>query len=101
MTSSNSETNFSIEELIPMVRQGSVQRFTVETEIEEDGRWIAEVVELPGVLVYGQTEKEAIDKAIALGWRVLADRIEHGEATPKTVTVFRHKLVSSSESPTL
>lgn len=94
------ETNFSIDELIPIVRQGSVQKFNIETEIEEDGRVIAEVVELPGVLVYGQTEKEAIDKAVALAWRVLADRIEHGEATPKTVTVFRHKLASSSESLT-
>lgn len=54
-------------------------RFTVECEQEEDGRWLAEVIELPGVLAYGRTPKEATSKAQALGLRVLADRIEHGE----------------------
>jgi len=56
--------------------------FTIETEQEEDGRWIDEVVELPGVLSYGQTRQEAIEKAQALSLRVLADRLEHGEAVP-------------------
>ena len=53
--------------------------FTLETEQEEDGRWIAEVPELPGVLAYGQTEVEAIARAEALGLRVIAERLEHGE----------------------
>jgi predicted RNase H-like HicB family nuclease len=55
-------------------------RFTVEIDREEDGRWIAEVADLPGVLVYGQTREEAVTLAKALALRVLADRIEHGEA---------------------
>jgi predicted RNase H-like HicB family nuclease len=54
-------------------------RFTVETEREEDGRWIAEVCEIPGVLKYGQSREEAIAQAEALALRVIADRIEHGE----------------------
>ena len=56
-------------------------RFTIETEQEVDGRWIAEVCELPGVLVYGQTRDEAIAKAEALGLRVLADRLENSDET--------------------
>jgi predicted RNase H-like HicB family nuclease len=62
-------------------------KLTIELDTEEDGRIIAEVVELPGVLVYGQDESEAITKAQALALRVLADRIEHGEATPKPMTI--------------
>jgi predicted RNase H-like HicB family nuclease len=54
-------------------------KFTVETEREEDGRWIAEVSEIPGVLKYGQSREEAIAQAEALVLRVIADRIEHGE----------------------
>jgi len=53
-------------------------KFTIECEQEEDGRWLAEVVELPGVLAYGQTPEEAMSRVQALGLRVLADRIEHG-----------------------
>jgi predicted RNase H-like HicB family nuclease len=54
--------------------------FLIETEQETDGRWIAEVVELPGVLAYGQTVEEAKAKVQALALRVVADRLEHGEA---------------------
>lgn len=53
--------------------------FTVDYEQEEDGRWIAEVLELPGVMVYGATREEALAKAQALALRVLAERLEHGE----------------------
>jgi len=53
---------------------------TVEFEREADGRWIAEVPELAGVLVYGSTREDALARAQALALRVLADRIEHGEA---------------------
>lgn len=62
-------------------------KLTLELDTEEDGRIIAEVVELPGVLVYGQTQEEAIAKAQALALRVLADRIEHGEATPEPMNI--------------
>ena len=53
--------------------------FKVETEREDDGRWLAEVLELPGVLAYGQTSDEAIARAQALASRALADRLEHAE----------------------
>ncbi len=56
------------------------QVFTVEIDREDDGRWIAEVPDLPGVLAYGKTEAEALASAQALALRVLADRLEHGEA---------------------
>lgn len=61
--------------------------FKVELSQEEDGRWIAEVVGLSGVLVYGQTQSEALAKAEALALRVVADRLEHGEAPPERLTV--------------
>ncbi len=60
---------------------------TFETEQEDDGRWIAEVPQLLGVVAYGATETEAIGKAEALALRVLAERIEHGEATPMDVRI--------------
>lgn len=50
--------------------------FTVEIDREEDGRWIAEVLELPGVLAYGKTRQKAIAKVQALALHVLADRLE-------------------------
>jgi predicted RNase H-like HicB family nuclease len=53
--------------------------FKIEVEKEEDGRWIAEVPELPGVMKYGKTREEAIAHAEALALRVIAERIEHGE----------------------
>jgi predicted RNase H-like HicB family nuclease len=61
---------------------------TVEVEQEVDGRWLAEVPELPGVLTYGQTRAEAVGRAEALALRVLADRIEAGEAVPQADSVF-------------
>ena len=61
--------------------------FTVEVEQEEDGRWIAEVIDLPGVLAYGQTEEEAKAKVQALALRVVADRLEHGEAGPELLSI--------------
>jgi predicted RNase H-like HicB family nuclease len=60
----------------------------VEIERENDGRWIAEVIELPGVLAYGSTREEAIERAKALSLRVLADRLEHGEEIPEMGDVF-------------
>ena len=55
-------------------------RFRIELEQETDGRWIAEVVELPGVLAYGSTQDEAIAHVQALALRVVADRLDHDEA---------------------
>ena len=60
---------------------------TLECEREADGRWIAEVPELPGVLVYGASSNEALAKAEVLALRVLADRIEHGEHQPTPVSI--------------
>ena len=57
----------------------------IETEREDDGRWIAEVSALPGVLTYGATEAEAQARAKALALRVIADRIENGEALPSEI----------------
>jgi predicted RNase H-like HicB family nuclease len=54
---------------------------TFDTDQEDDGRWLAEVPELPGVMAYGATEREAIAKAEALALRVLAERLEHREVT--------------------
>jgi predicted RNase H-like HicB family nuclease len=60
----------------------------IETEREDDGRWIAEVVDLPGCLAYGQTQPEAVARAKALALRVLADRLEHGEPVPAGDELF-------------
>ncbi|QFS46139.1 type II toxin-antitoxin system HicB family antitoxin [Nostoc sphaeroides] len=54
---------------------------TIEIEQEEDGRFIAEVIDFPGVLAYGQTREEAFVRVQALALRVLADKLEHGEVT--------------------
>jgi len=62
--------------------------FKVEIERETDGRWIAEVPELSGVLAYGATREEAVTRAQALSLRVLAERLEHGEEIPQVEAVF-------------
>ena len=54
---------------------------TIELDQEEDGPWIAEVVDIPGALAYGITPEQATAKAKAIASRVLADQLEHGEAT--------------------
>ncbi|MGH2772855.1 MAG: type II toxin-antitoxin system HicB family antitoxin [Actinomycetota bacterium] len=56
-------------------------KFTLDLEMETDGRWIAEVPELPGTLAYGETQTEAVAKVKALALRVVADQLEHGETT--------------------
>jgi predicted RNase H-like HicB family nuclease len=60
---------------------------SVELEQEEDGRWIAEIPELPGVLAYGESPADARAKAQALALRVVADRLENGEAGPDLLTI--------------
>ena len=57
----------------------------IEIEQEDDGRWLAEIAELPGVMAYGSTRDEAAAAARALALRVLADRVEHGEDVPAAV----------------
>jgi len=60
----------------------------IEVEREDDGRWIAEVPELPGVLAYGQTREEPISRVKALALRVIVDRLEHGETAPAIDEIF-------------
>ena len=60
----------------------------VEIEREADGRWIAEIAELPGALVYGNSREEAIARVKALALRVMADRLDHGEEIPELREVF-------------
>ena len=60
----------------------------IEIEREEDGRWIGEVPDLPGVMVYGETCEEAVSKVEALALRAIADRLDHGEAVPELKELF-------------
>jgi len=61
--------------------------YNIEYEREEDGRWIAEVPELPGVMAYGTTADEAMTKAEALALRVLAERLEMEECSPMPISI--------------
>ncbi len=70
------------------MRYNSAMKITIETEQETDGRWIAEVPDLPGVLAYGDTRDEAVANAEALALRVMADRLEHGEPIPELPGLF-------------
>jgi len=63
-------------------------KIVVELEREADGRWIAEVLALPGVLAYGASREEALARAEVLALRVLADRLEHGESIPEVTSLF-------------
>jgi predicted RNase H-like HicB family nuclease len=72
--------------VLPKVEE-TAMTFTIETEQETDQRWIAEILELAGVLAYGRTQAEAIARAKALALRVLAERLDHGE-DPATFTTI-------------
>ena len=61
--------------------------FKIEVEREEDGRWLAEVLELPGVLAYGENQEAALSKVQALALRVVAERLEHGETGPELLSI--------------
>lgn len=61
--------------------------FTIEQEQESDGRWLAEVLELPGVLAYGASSTEAVSKAEVLALRVIAERLEHNESRPLSINI--------------
>jgi predicted RNase H-like HicB family nuclease len=62
-------------------------KFILECEREDDGRWLSEVAQLPGVLAYGASADEAMAKAEVLALRVLAERLEHGEAKPQEINI--------------
>jgi predicted RNase H-like HicB family nuclease len=61
--------------------------FQIATEQESDGRWIAEVEVMPGVMAYGSTRVDAVAKVQALALRALAERMDNGEAVPELLTV--------------
>ena len=61
----------------------------IEIDREVDGRWIAEITDLPGVMAYGDSQADAVAKAKALALRVMADRLDHGETVPELIDVFQ------------
>jgi len=65
-----------------------IQPIRVEVELEDDGRVLASVPDLPGVMAYGQGRDEAIRQVEAIALRVLADRIDHGEDVPPVIGVL-------------
>ncbi|MBV8193484.1 MAG: type II toxin-antitoxin system HicB family antitoxin [Alphaproteobacteria bacterium] len=62
-------------------------RLSIECEREADGRWIAEIVQIPGAMAYGSTRDEAMAKAEVIALRAIADRIERGETKPVAVSI--------------
>ncbi|MFO8101406.1 MAG: type II toxin-antitoxin system HicB family antitoxin [Dehalococcoidia bacterium] len=60
----------------------------IEIEREEDGLWIAEVPELPGVMAYGESRDEAVSKVKSLALRIIAERLDHGEQVPELQQLF-------------
>jgi predicted RNase H-like HicB family nuclease len=62
-------------------------QLSIESEREDDGRWLAEVPQLPGVLAYGANREQALAKAQVLALRVLAERIEHEEGAPEPISI--------------
>ncbi len=60
----------------------------IEIEQEEDGRWLAEIPDLPGTMCYGTSRDESVARVKALALRVLAERLEHGEPVPELLQVF-------------
>jgi len=65
-----------------------IENMKIEIEREDDGRWIAGIPDLPGVMVYGPTRQDALKKVEALALRVIADRLDHGEAIPELDELF-------------
>ena len=62
-------------------------QFQLECEREDDGRWLAEIAAIPGVLAYGKSANEAMARAEVLALRVLAEQLEHGEAEPSDISI--------------
>ena len=73
---------------LPRNGKGQELRFNIETERETDGRWIAEIVDIPGVLAYGRTEAQAKANAYALALRVIADRVEKSKTVPESISLI-------------
>lgn len=71
----------------PESAQSREVQFCIETEQEEDGRWIAEIADIPGVLAYGETEQQARANAYALALRVIADQVEESKSVPESISV--------------
>ena len=69
-------------------RRAKVQ-FTIEVERETDGRWIAEITNMPGVMAYGATKEEACANVYALALRVIADNVQDSQELPETITLAR------------
>jgi predicted RNase H-like HicB family nuclease len=65
--------------------------FTMECEREIDGRWLAEIPELPGVLAYGASANDAMARAQVLALRVLAEKLEHQETTATDISILLPK----------
>jgi predicted RNase H-like HicB family nuclease len=61
--------------------------FNIESEQEDDGRWLAEAPDLPGVMAYGNTRDEALSRAEVLALRVLAERLEHNEGSAQSISI--------------
>jgi predicted RNase H-like HicB family nuclease len=72
---------------VAALRKGITVKLNIESEREDDGRWLAEVPELPGVLAYGASRDEALAKAQVLALRVLAERIENNEGRPEPISI--------------
>ena len=75
-----------IQGILTVINPWCLMPFPIEVEREADGRWLAEITELPGVLSYGSTPAEAVARVQALALRVLADCLEHGEPVPAGVS---------------
>ena len=74
--------------LFPEFKRSVAMQLSLVVEREEDGRWLAEVRELPGVLAYGKSPDDAVARAQALALRVIADRLENGESVPALMFSF-------------
>lgn len=74
------------------VKSKTKTNFTIEFDREDDGRWIAEIPELPGVMAYGVTKAEAQRKIYAIALRTLADAIEHGSTTARIARLFDYEV---------
>jgi predicted RNase H-like HicB family nuclease len=71
----------------PCGTRSQALQFNIETERETDGRWIAEIPEIPGALAYGKTEKHAKAKAYALALRAIADDVEKSKKVPESISI--------------
>jgi predicted RNase H-like HicB family nuclease len=71
-----------------LLKKRNNMNLAIQLEQEDDGRWLAEVLELPGTMIYGQTRDEATAKVKALALRVIAERLENGESNSDLESVY-------------